>query len=120
PEIAAALAALAPKDLVLDGELVIPDERGHPVFQRLLKRSTVTAPREIDALARELPAVYFAFDLLSLDGKDLRRLPLLERKALLARVLPKDGRVRALDHVEREGEALLERVKELGLEGIVA
>ncbi len=120
PEIAAALAALPIADVILDGELVIQDERGHPVFQRLLKRSTVTAQREIDALARELPAVYFAFDLLALDGKDLRKLPLSERKALLARTLPKDGRIRVLDHVEREGEALLQQVKQLGLEGIVA
>lgn len=119
PEVAAALEAVPHADLILDGELVIQDERGHPVFQRLLKRSTVTNPRELAALARELPAVYFAFDLLALGGRDLRRLPLRERKALLREVLPKEGRIRVLDHVEREGEALLAQVKQLGLEGIV-
>ncbi len=120
PEIAQALKAIAHDDFILDGELVIQDERGHPIFQRLLKRSTVANPREIDALARELPAVYFAFDLLSLDGKDLRKLPLTQRKELLADLLGREGRVRLLDHVAREGEALLEEVKRLGLEGVVA
>lgn len=121
PEIAEALRAISATDFILDGELVIQDERGHPIFQRLLKRSTLARPTEISALARELPAVYFAFDLLALDGKDLRGLPLKARKELLAGLLPaKDGRVRLLDHVEREGEALLAEVKRLGLEGVVA
>src|SRR5262249_1450869 len=105
---------------ILDGELVIQDERGHPVFQHLLKRSTLAKASEIDAMARELPAVYFAFDLIGLEGKDLRGLPLRQRKELLQRLLGEEGRVRALDHVERQGEALLAEVKRLGLEGIVA
>jgi len=120
PEIAAALKGVPRDDFVLDGELVIQDERGHPIFQRLLKRSTLAHAREIEAMARELPAVYFAFDLLSLDGKDLRKLPLVQRKELLAGLLGREGRVRLLDHVEREGEALLAEVKRRGLEGVVA
>ncbi|MBS1152324.1 MAG: ligase, partial [Myxococcaceae bacterium] len=60
-----------------------------------------------------------AFDLLRLDGRDLRELPLRDRKALLQQLLPKEGRIRAVDHVEEQGEALLEAVRARGLEGIV-
>ena len=120
PEIAAAVLALPLDDLIIDGELVIQDAGGRPIFQKLLKRSTLKHQRDIDAMARELPAVFFGFDLLSFDGRDLRGLPLRERKKLLQSVLPKDGRLRYLDHVEEQGEALLELVRQQKLEGVVA
>lgn len=119
PEIAGALARLAAQDFILDGELVIQDQRGHPIFQKLLERSMLGGSGEIASLAASSPAVYFAFDLLRLDGKDLRQLPLRDRKALLHQLLPKEGRVRAVDHVEDQGEALLEAVRAKGLEGVV-
>lgn len=120
PEIAAELRHLTGPDFILDGELVIQDADGHPVFQRLLKRSTLVAPRDIDAAMRADPAVYFAFDLLMYAGEDLRDRPLLERKRRLFEVLPRIGRVLPVEHVEENGVALLEQVKVRGLEGIVA
>ena len=107
-EITQAVAALPMHDFILDGELVIQDAEGKPIFQKLLERSTLTSDREIRYMAQSSPAVYFAFDLLRLDGKDLRGMPLKDRKALLHQLLPKEGRVRAVDHVEGQGEALLE------------
>lgn len=118
PEIVAALEALPTQDFILDGELVIQNAEGKPIFQRLLERSTLTGP-QVKYMADASPAVYFAFDLLRLDGKDLRELPVRDRKALLQQLLPKDGRIRAVDHVEEQGEALLEAVRKQGLEGIV-
>lgn len=59
---------------VLDGEVVAVDESGMPAFYDLMKRKR--------------QAVYFAFDLLWLNGKDLRDLPLLERKKILRSVIP--------------------------------
>ncbi len=118
-EVAEAIAALTTDDFILDGELVIQDAEGKPCFQKLLERSTLTSNREIKYMAQASPAVYFAFDLLRLDGKDLRELPVKDRKALLLQLLPKEGRVRAVDHVEDQGEALLEAVRAKGLEGIV-
>lgn len=120
PEIAQALTQVPGGDFILDGELVIQDETGRPIFQRLLTRGTLTGAREIDAGVRSDPAVYFAFDLLMDAGEDLRRLPLRERKARLLERVPKLERVLPLDYVEREGEALLEAVKRQRLEGIVA
>lgn len=120
PEVAEALAALPGGDFLLDGELVIQDEKGHPIFQRLLKRSTLTHARDIAKGVRADPAVYFAFDLLMYDGVDLRELPLAQRKALLLEKIPKADRVLPVEHVETQGEALLEAVKAKGLEGVMA
>jgi bifunctional non-homologous end joining protein LigD len=120
PEIVQELGAVPGPDFILDGELVIQDAEGHPIFQRLLKRSTLTAARDIDAAMRADPAVYFAFDLLMYAGDDLRELPLAERKRRLFEVLPKLGRVLPVEHVEENGEALLELVKARGLEGVMA
>lgn len=119
PEIARAVGAIGADDFILDGELVIQDGDGKPIFQKLLERSTITSTQQIQHLAQSSPAVYYAFDLLRLDGKDLRGLPLKDRKALLHQLLPKEGRVRVVDHVEEQGEALLEAVRAKGLEGIV-
>ncbi len=122
PEIAVALGRLPGPDFVIDGELVIQDADGRPIFQRLLKRSTLANQEDIDAGARADPAVFFGFDLLMLDGQDLRELPLRERKRLLFGLLPKgiDQRVLSVDHVEAEGEALLDLVRRQGLEGVMA
>jgi bifunctional non-homologous end joining protein LigD len=119
PEVVRALTELPGGDFLLDGELVIQDAAGHPVFQRLLRRSTLRGA-EAEAAALRDPAVYFGFDCLMDDGVDLRPLPLSERKARLRRVLPRGDRVLPLDHVEAEGEALLEAVRAQGLEGVVA
>jgi len=68
----------------------------------------------------ELPAVLYAFDLPACAGRDLRGLPLRERKLLLREVLPEAGPLRYCDHVEERGEALYASVREMGLEGILA
>jgi bifunctional non-homologous end joining protein LigD len=71
-------------------------------------------------LAVETPAVLYVFDLLAFGGYDLRPLPLVRRKAILARVLPRVGPLKYVEHFAKDGEALYERVVQLGLEGIVA
>ena len=121
PEIAAAAAAL-PFDLVLDGEIVIVDPQGRPDFNALQKRAQRT--RQIDAAraAVATPAFFFAFDLLALDGRDLRRLPLTARKDLLRRVLALSvsGTFRYVEEVPERGEDLFAAVAQMGLEGVVA
>lgn len=120
PEVVAALEKLPGGDFILDGELVIQDPEGRPIFQRLLTRGTLTGQREIEHGMRVNPAVYFAFDLLMDEGVDLRRRPLRERKARLMERVPKTDGVLPVEHVEREGEALLDIVRAKELEGIVA
>ena len=64
--------------------------------------------------------VYYLFDLLSVDGKDLRGLPLEKRKALLAKVLQSHPRLLYVDHVATNGLAMFAGALALGLEGVVA
>jgi bifunctional non-homologous end joining protein LigD len=120
PEIARAVAALPIERCILDGEVVVSDAEGRPSFPRLQQRGRLSAPIEIGRAAVELPATYYAFDLLSFEDFDVRSLPLTERKAFLIDLLPKLGPVRALDHIEREGDRFLDRVAEIGLEGVIA
>ena len=98
---------LADRRAVIDGEIVCLDADGRPQFYELL--------------ARKGKPYYYAFDLLWLDGEDLRDRPLLERKAKLRSLVPeKDSRLLYVDHIEASGVALFERVCEMDLEGIIA
>ncbi|MCY0991798.1 DNA ligase D [Nannocystis sp. ILAH1] len=99
---------------LVDGELVHVDEDGLTRFGPLQAALAAERPGEL---------VFYAFDLLWLDGNDLRALPLLERKQLLSALLPPEdapGRVRLSEHIVGGGEELLARACSLGLEGILA
>jgi bifunctional non-homologous end joining protein LigD len=120
PEVVAALQRLAFDRFLLDGEIVAPDTRGVPSFQRLQARMGLTRPADVARAMAEVPVEAVFFDCLALDGRDLRHLPLVARKEGLARVLPPLGLVRYGDHVEGEGPAVLEAAQEARLEGIVA
>lgn len=120
PEVAKAVKALPFTECIIDGEVVVMDADGKPSFARLQKRGRLSSPIEIKQAAVELPSTFFAFDLIAFEDFDLRSLPLTVRKELLRRALPKLGAVRALDHIEREGEQFHAGVAKLGLEGIIA
>jgi bifunctional non-homologous end joining protein LigD len=120
PEIAKAVEALPYRGLVIDGEVVVSDDEGRPVFQRLQKRSQLQRAADVTRAALEYPATYYAFDLLAFDGLDLRGLPLVTRKAALHKLLPSRGPIRFADHIAGDGEALWAEVTTRGLEGMVA
>ncbi|MGH7466461.1 MAG: DNA ligase D [Longimicrobiales bacterium] len=120
PEIARAVAALPYDHILLDGEVVVQDEDGKPSFQRLQQRGRFLRVADIRRAAAQHPATFFAFDLIGFGEYDLRTLPLLERKALLQRALPRAGIIRYADHVENRGDDFFGAAKQLGLEGIVA
>jgi len=120
PEIAAAVRALPCPGVVLDGEVVVTDADGKPVFNLLQQRSQLARASEIQRAAAALPATYFVFDLLGVDGWDLRGLPLIERKELARRIVPEVGPLRWADHVDELGELFLAAVVQRGLEGVVA
>src|SRR5438132_5932662 len=105
PEIAAALAPLGGGDFALDGEVVALDATGHPSFERLQRRMHLV--RDVARAAVAVPATAYLYDCLALFGRDLRGLPLGERKAQLRALLPAPGAVRYADHVAQEGEELL-------------
>jgi bifunctional non-homologous end joining protein LigD len=120
PDVARAVSALPFGDLVLDGEVVVLDAEGRPSFQRLQRRAQQHRTADIQRAALEMPATYYAFDLLGFEGFDLRPLPLLERKRIVQRLLPGAGPVRYLDHVAEQGEAFFAEVSRLKLEGLMA
>jgi bifunctional non-homologous end joining protein LigD len=107
PPIAIALAALG-HDLVLDGEVVVYNEDGHPDFDALQLYN-----------GHETPIHYCVFDILWLDGYDLQELPLTERKKILKGILKKNKVLQYSDSFE-DGAALYELVLKKNLEGIVA
>jgi len=97
---------------VLDGEIVLLDEKGKPSFQKLQHYE--------DNI--HLPLVYYVFDILFLDKKDVRHLPLLQRKKLLQKLLSKNKTdiIRYCDHVARKGKAMFKVAVEKDIEGIIA
>jgi bifunctional non-homologous end joining protein LigD len=120
PSPAAALARQPAGSMLLDGEIVALDERGVPSFEVLQQRMNLLGSHNIERAEADVPVIFFAFDLLYLDGYDLRRVPLRHRKAMLARTLLPTARVQAVEHFERDGKAAYEAVQGLGFEGIVA
>ena len=119
PEIARAVRGLPYEGLVLDGEVVVNDLEGRPSFSRLQKRGRILNRDDALRASVELPATYHAFDILALEGYDLRTLPLLERKEILKAVLPTVGPIRYADHIPVQGEAMYQQVERMRLEGIV-
>jgi bifunctional non-homologous end joining protein LigD len=99
------------KDCVLDGEIVVLNEEGKPSFQKL---------QQFDD-NRHLPILYYVFDCLSYDGKDLTDLPLIERKKYAQKAIPKSNAVIYSDHVDQEGEKFFNEIIKLdGMEGMIA
>jgi bifunctional non-homologous end joining protein LigD len=113
--LADAFTALPCREAIIDGEIVVLDEDGISRFALLQ-----------DALSEGHghKLVYFAFDLLHLDGWDLTKVPLEKRKELLAQLLAgqvtQRSAVQFSDHVMGGGQAFYERVSEMGLEGIIS
>src|SRR5262245_5131858 len=91
------------ENAVIDGEIACVDDSGRFIFN--------------DLLFRRRECLFFAFDLLHLNGEDLRGLPLVERKARLKRLLRrKRSRILYVDHIETHGRGLFEKVCALDLE----
>ena len=109
PKIAAALESLPVRSCVVDGEAIVVDERGLSVFDILRYRLCDDA------------AVLCAFDLVELDGKDLRWRPLEYRKATLAALLQdvRDG-IAFNQHFDGDGAGIFRHACALGCEGIVS
>jgi bifunctional non-homologous end joining protein LigD len=108
------------KSAILDGEVVVLDEHGRPSFSLMQQRTGIRAHGRQAAARPDLPILYYAFDLVYLDGYDLHRVALDDRKRLLREILPADQIVRFSDHYPAKGVALFEIAKQKGLEGIVA
>ncbi|MCW3117805.1 MAG: ligD [Chitinophagaceae bacterium] len=109
PVIAQALRRIK-HNVILDGEIVLLNEKNLPDFQKLQYYENHL----------NYPLVFYVFDILSIDGKSIEDLPLLERKIFLKKIIKNNTTIRYCDHVDTAGIAFLEKAKEQGLEGIIA
>lgn len=98
---------------ILDGEIVVLDQDGHPHFQWLQNYQNNPHGGEL---------IYYVFDLLYLNGRDLRALPLIQRKEMLQKLLHQAGcsHVRFSEHIVGEGEAFFKQIQKHQLEGMIA
>lgn len=104
---------------ILDGEVAILDSRGVSHFELIQPRIHNRDANAIAKMAEKSPAHFFAFDLLYVDGYDLRKAALADRKKLLEKILKPHPLIRLSDHFEA-GEELLEAARQNGLEGLIA
>ena len=110
PSVAEAISALKAEVALLDGEIVAVDKAGRPSFQALQNRAS---------LGRDWLVVYYAFDLLNLEGTDLRKLPLVERRARLKSLLEGTD-LRFSAELSGTPDQIIEVARQNGLEGIIA
>lgn len=110
PTVAAAARGLKVKHAIVDGEIVAVDASGRPSFQALQHR-TLHPGHQI---------LFYAFDLLSLNGQDITPLTLMKRRAQLAKIIPADAHVRLLQALPGTAEEIVQAVRERGLEGVIA
>jgi bifunctional non-homologous end joining protein LigD len=109
PLIATAVAALPVRSCLIDGEAIVRDKTGLAVFDLIRGYRSMAS------------AVLCAFDLLELDGEDLRRKPIETRKAALNRLLPrKQSGILFNQHYKARGETVFRLACQLGCEGIVS
>jgi bifunctional non-homologous end joining protein LigD len=105
---------------ILDGEIVALDEQGRPSFSLMQQRTGFQPGKRRLPGRAGVPIIYYAFDLLYLDGFDLRRVTLEQRKQLLQERIKAGELVHFSDHFAEKGLDLFEAAKQRGLEGIVA
>ena len=122
PDLAGLIGLAGDHDLVLDGEIVTLTPQGRPDFGLLQTRMGLTRPAEVRAAAERAPAHYFVFDLLELDGEDLRKKTYDERREILQDTLrpPKDDPVQVPPAFAGDVDHAISSSRELGLEGVMA
>lgn len=110
PRLVEAAADLDVESALLDGEVVVLDSKGHPSFGALQEAIKTGDP----------DCLFFAFDLLKLNGTDLKKFPNIDRKERLRPIIPVTGAFQFAEHIVGSGEKLLATVCKAGLEGIVS
>jgi bifunctional non-homologous end joining protein LigD len=112
--VARAVESLPEKNLVLDGEIVALDEHGRPSFQLLQNFRQSSAQR-----GQQL--VYYIFDLLNCDNRDLKKVPLEQRRGVLETVLADaEGPIRLSGTLEGDPQELVEQARKNSIEGLIA
>jgi bifunctional non-homologous end joining protein LigD len=119
PEVQA-LAALAPPETIVDGELIVTDADGRPDPVALEARQQAVRPEAIARAAAAHPATYVVYDLLYMRGKSFMKEPLVRRRPRVYQSIRSSGRIYVVEPVAEDGLAFFEAAKENGLGGVVA
>jgi bifunctional non-homologous end joining protein LigD len=113
PKLAAALEKLPAREAVLDGEIVAVDETGRSSFQLLQSYQM--------AGSKKPPLLFYVFDLINFEGKDLTGLPLIHRKAIAeSLVRDRSSLIRFSSSIKADSERLMNEMRRRGLEGLIA
>ena len=108
------------KNAILDGEVVALDDQGRPSFSLMQQRTGMRSHGRQTKPRGEVPIQYYVFDLIYLDGYDLHRVTLEERKRILREIVRDGELVRFSEHFAGQGVALYQLAKDKGLEGVIA
>jgi bifunctional non-homologous end joining protein LigD len=119
PELADLPSHLNAKVVWLDGEICVLDEEGRSRFELIQPRIHATAKAAL-SLAELSPATLFLFDVLYVDGYDVRGVALEDRKRLLNSVVTTDQHIRISEAFDTDGAQMFEAARKMGLEGILA
>jgi len=120
PELKDMAASIKGKSAILDGEVVALDADGRASFSLMQQRTGFRPGGRRGAANADVPVLYYAFDLLYLDGYDWRRMPIEQRKKKLEAIIVAGDVVRYSDHYDTHGTALFKIAEQNKLEGILA
>ena len=122
PELLVLSRLLRAREAIVDGEAVVLDpETARPSFPRILARVNPARARALAMAERSTPGTlaYLLFDLVHLDRRDLRAVPLVDRKRLLASILAPHETIRLSEHTIGDAPEVFAAMRELGIEGVV-
>jgi len=108
------------RSAIIDGEIVVLNEEGLPDFHTHQHRMNIQNPQEIMALSVKDPSTYYVFDILYKENENVEQLGYLERRELLSSILKNNDTIRISEYIKENGTEILQSIKELNLEGIVA
>lgn len=120
PELVTALIKQAADNFIIDGEIVALDKSGVSDFELLQGRINVQKDHKIEALQKTVPVLFNIFDLMYVDGYDIRNLPLLTRKAILKKLLKYNGMLLYTEHKVGDGIEFFKQACKLHWEGLIA
>ncbi|MEZ2310780.1 DNA ligase [Paraburkholderia sp. RCC_158] len=118
PDIVAAVAAV-PGEFVWDAELTVDESNGRSSFERLQTRARTSVPSRVRAAIREHPARLYVFDMLAENDRDIRQLPLIERKQILRDSFDNTAALVYVNGIAEAGEWVFEQVQAHDFEGMV-
>src|SRR6187455_1371460 len=112
PELAVIHHSVAAETAILDGEIAVLDEKGVSRFHLIQPRISNSDPNSIAHMVRSIPVVYFVFDLLYLDGYDLRQVDLAKRRELLEAIVTPGPVLRVSESFPGAGQEMLDAARE--------